>query len=160
MNHKLKNFHGKRSLEIICAKKIWKKIRNSRGSQHPGQNQSGTSLAVGIAGPFLDNPFRLLTTVASTGLPGRGRAPVLLSFFIIQIEIFWLLRFFRRFFCRPWGLFLVGITIRAAVVPWSLSPGALDVLRILFWLSFFCHSYPDRSFGTGTQISCPIARQD
>jgi hypothetical protein len=65
-------------------------------------------------------------------LPGRGRAPVLLSLFIIQTKLFGFLRFFRRLFCSLWGLFLVGIRREAAVVPWSRSPSILDVLRILF----------------------------
>ena len=78
-----KNHNSKKIREMNRAKKSKKKIRNFRTSSQPGP-----SLAVDIVGPFLNNPFRRLTPTASTGMPGRGRAPVLLSLFIIRTEIF------------------------------------------------------------------------
>lgn len=64
--------------------------KTKKRSGIPGHHHSpAPSLAVDIAGPFFDDPFRWLTPAASTGMPGRGRAPVLLSFLLlIRIELF------------------------------------------------------------------------
>jgi len=72
------------ALEIIHAKKKLKK-RSVISGHH---QRPAPSLAVDIIGPFFDDPFRRLTPTASTGMPGRGRAPILLSLFIIRIEFF------------------------------------------------------------------------
>ena len=74
---------GKRYQEIIRAKKSKKRSGISVHHHSPAP-----LLAVDIVGPFLYDPFRRLTPTASTGLPGRGRAPVLLILFIIRIEFF------------------------------------------------------------------------
>ncbi len=65
-----------------------KKIKKKRSGIHGHHHSPAPSLAIDIAGPFLDDPFRWLTPAASTGMPGLGRAPFLLSLVIILVELF------------------------------------------------------------------------
>jgi hypothetical protein len=74
----------------VFYEKISRHIFNQKNFTGPGRTDwsPGLLFTIGIVGPFLDDPFRWLTPAASPGLPGRGRAPVLLCFFIIQTELF------------------------------------------------------------------------
>ena len=82
-NHRFKKNPGNDLWKLSAPKKI-KKRYGIYGHHH----SPSPSLAVDIVGPFLYDPFRRLTPTASTGMPGRGRAPVCFSLFIIRIEFF------------------------------------------------------------------------